>query len=109
MQVSYDQPPAPNRITQSISTDQISCPIIELAEKCDRLIAEYQKQLKKNQELKAAIEHYEKEKLLLTRPQFFETEMSKLELTIKVYTQTLEELEKQSCKTLSQIHHPSTT
>ncbi|KAK8891789.1 hypothetical protein M9Y10_029009 [Tritrichomonas musculus] len=105
MQLQYDQP-VPNNITQSFQNDPVSCPITELSEKCDRLIAEYQKQLQQNQKLKAAIENYEKEKLLLTRPQFFETEMSKLELTIRVYQQTLEELEQQSYKTLTQIQHP---
>lgn len=89
--------------------DPITCPITELSEKCDRLIAEYQTQLQQNQELKEAIEHYEKEKLLLTRPQFFETEMDKLQLTIKVYLQTLEQLEQQSSKTLTQIQYPSSS
>lgn len=107
MQVSYEQPQIPNSIAQSLSNDPISCPITELAEKCDLLIDEYQKQLRKNQELKATIERYEKEKLLLTRSQFFETEMSKLELAIKVYTETLKEIEQQSCKILAQIQHAS--
>lgn len=71
----------------------------DLSDVVDQLIAEYNVLLARNKELRNDIDKHEKERLLLTRPQFFETEMEKIKLAIEVYTQSLEELVEQAQKT----------
>ena len=96
-------------IPQLYPKEPATFPVDELTEKCEKLISEYKKQKQRNIELKATIEKQEKEKLLLTRPQFFDTEMNKLALTIRIYQKTLEDLEIQSQKTSAQLKRPSET
>lgn len=99
----------PNLSNQWYSNTSISSPIIELSEKCDLLIQEYKNCLEKNHDLKDSIEKCQKEKLLLLQPQFFETEMHKINLMIQTYKDTLEELETQSKFTLERLHNCENT
>jgi hypothetical protein len=75
----------------------------QLKEQTDRLMAEYSALQQKNRDLEAAIDKQEKEKLLLSHPEFFQSEWEKLCLTAQTYRQALEELERRSAQTLSSI------
>lgn len=75
----------------------------DLVKKCERVIAEHEEIVKKNKELKIAIEQREKERMLLAHPEFFATEMQKLALMMETYKSTLGELETQAKETLSEM------
>jgi prefoldin subunit 5 len=75
----------------------------QLKEQADRLVAEYSALQQKNRDFEAAIDKQEKEKLLLSHPEFFQTEWEKLCLAAQAYRQALEELEQRSERTLQAI------
>jgi hypothetical protein len=82
-------------------------PIFELGQKVDELISKYNTVKQTNRDLKRQIERQEKEKLLLSHPEFFAAEWEKLVLMAGIYRKTLEDLEQRAERTLAEMETAS--
>lgn len=78
----------------------------ELSEKCKKLVAEYEKLLKENQEILDNLETQEKRKKILSNHDFYLMEMEKVKLSIETYTNALNKLEEYAQMTYNALNSP---
>lgn len=88
-QMMAQQPPQPWIADQNFPQIRVD----ELTEKCKALVAEYNRLLKENQEIKDNLENQEKKKKILSSHEYFLMEMEKVNLSIQTYKDALNQLE----------------
>ena len=86
--------PPHHSLTQLLSEQSLPpIQLNELSHKTNQLISDYNNQKKKKKKLLKKIENLEKIKDLLNNPQFFDLEIQKIQFSIEIYKNTLENFE----------------